>query len=611
VTRRAGAAARLAFAAAPRTTAGLLGLAVVEGMLPAAAAWCLKLLLDELARDAGAEPGRVAAAAAGLAAAGLLLGVRQSVDAYLTARLRRAVQLAVQDRLFRRVNADLGLARFEDPGRLDRLRLAEDAGQRTPEELVGAAVNLVRSTVAAVGLLAVLAAIWPPIVLLLVASAVPTVRLQAALSRRRAALAGTMMPMIRRQAFFSQLLTDARAAKEVRLFGLGGWLHDRLLGKLRQAHAAEAAVDARALRTEAALDLLGAAVAATGIAVAAYQALRGVFTIGDVSVFLTALGSAHVSIGGAVSAGAMAYQGLLLFGHYQDLVDEPEPDGDGRGGGDGGPVRRRPAARPLRAGIELSGVWFRYREDLPWVLRGVDLTIPAGATVGLVGHNGAGKSTLVKLLCRLYEPVSGTIRWDGVDLREFDPAALRARIGAVFQDFMEYDLTAAENIGVGRLAAVDDLGAIRAAARTARVDDTLAALPAGYQTLLSRVFDPDAEDQPSSLISGGQWQRIALARAFLRPDADLMILDEPSAGLDADAEAEVSRGVRELRAGRTSLLISHRLNTLRDADAIHVLAAGRVRESGRHQELLAAGQIYARLFTRQSAGYREEPAAAG
>jgi ATP-binding cassette subfamily B protein len=238
----------------------------------------------------------------------------------------------------------------------------------------------------------------------------------------------------------------------------------------------------------------------------------------------------------------------------------------------------------------------------------VDLSIPAGQAVALVGRNGAGKSTLVKLLCRLYDPTHGAITWDGVDLRELDLAALRERIGAVFQDYVEYELSAAENIGLGDLSVFDDRGRIEAAARRAGLHDALVALPNGYDTLLTRMFFDHADrDDPETgvLLSGGQGQRLALARAFLRDRRDLLILDEPSAGLDAAAEAEIHNQLREHRAGRTSLLISHRLNTVRDAGAIIVLGDGQVVERGDHASLLAAGGEYAQLFRLQARGYAD------
>lgn len=189
--------------------------------------------------------------------------------------------------------------------------------------------------------------------------------------------------------------------------------------------------------------------------------------------------------------------------------------------------------------------------------------------------------------------------------RRLDPQALRSRIGAVFQDYMSYDLTATENVGVGRLAALDDPEAVTAAAPAAGMHDALNALPAGYRTLLSRTFEPEDGAGSAGLLSGGQWQRVALARAFLRRHADLMILDEPSSGLDAEAEHELHERTRTLRAGRTSLLISHRLGALRDADLIHVLDRGRVVESGRHADLVRGRGPYARLFALQAAGYRD------
>ena len=257
---------------------------------------------------------------------------------------------------------------------------------------------------------------------------------------------------------------------------------------------------------------------------------------------------------------------------------------------------------------------FRYAPDQPWVLRGVDLVLPRGCAVALVGLNGAGKSTLVKLLCRFYDPTRGAVLWDGIDVRELPVEQLRERIGVLFQDFMQYDLSAAENIGVGDVATLGDREPVVAAARRAGAHETLAALPRGYDTLLSRLFfdETDRNDPETGvLLSGGQWQRVALARTLLRDRRDLLILDEPSSGLDAEAEHEVHRQLREHREGRTSVLISHRLGAVRDADRIVVLAGGRVVEQGRHEELLAEDRTYARLFRLQADGYRpvDEPVA--
>nr|WP_230416198.1 ABC transporter ATP-binding protein [Micromonospora tarapacensis] len=275
--------------------------------------------------------------------------------------------------------------------------------------------------------------------------------------------------------------------------------------------------------------------------------------------------------------------------------------------GDDLPPARRPAQLlPLRQGIEVRDVWFRYHDDHPWILRGVSLTISQGQAVALVGLNGAGKSTLVKLLCRFYDPSHGVIRWDGVDIRDLDPAQLRRRMGVLFQDFVSYDLSAAENIGVGDVDAIADRRRVEEAAGAAGIHTNVAALPRGYDTLLSRLFYLEEEkDDPDTgvVLSGGQWQRLALGRTFMRDTRDLLILDEPSAGLDAKAEHEIHQRLRTHRAGRTSLLISHRLGTVRDADMIVVLDGGLVAEQGSHDELIALGGRYAQLFRTQASGY--------
>jgi ATP-binding cassette, subfamily B, bacterial len=394
-----------------------------------------------------------------------------------------------------------------------------------------------------------------------------------------------------------------QAVKEVRLFGLGAFLRTRMLRELDAVQDANRRMDRRELRAQGLLGLLGALVAGAGLVWAINAARGGKLSVGDVSVFVAAVAGTQSALATIVRDIADGHHSLLMFDHYQAVL----------GAGPDLPVPATQAAVcRLEQGIELRDVWFRYSDEQPWVLRGVNLTIPRGAAVALVGLNGAGKTTLVKLLCRFYDPLLGSIRWDGVDLRDLSVEQLRRRIGAVFQDFMAYDLTARENIGLGDLAALDDRDRVAAAARRARIDGAIERLPNGYDTLLTRIFFGEADrDDPETgaFLSGGQWQRIALARAFLREDPDLLILDEPSSGLDAEAEHDIHARLRRYRAGRTSVLISHRLSAVRDADLIVALDDGEVVEQGTHQDLLAAGGHYARLFDLQARGYRAEDSA--
>jgi ATP-binding cassette subfamily B protein len=262
------------------------------------------------------------------------------------------------------------------------------------------------------------------------------------------------------------------------------------------------------------------------------------------------------------------------------------------------------AAPASFARIAVRDVTFTYPAATTPALRDVSLQITAGQVIALVGENGSGKTTLAKLLSRLYLPDRGTISWDGVDTAGMDAAGLHRRIAVIFQDFARYDLTARENIGLGAVEHIDDEAAIQAAAVHAGADHYLAALPHGYETILSPEYDGGRD------LSVGQWQRVALARAFIR-DAPLIILDEPTASLDPRAEHDLFRRIRSLYKGRTVLLISHRYNTVRDADHIYVLAGGRIIEHGSHDELMAGRGTYAELFTLQAAAYTDQPSPNG
>ncbi|MBB4928078.1 ABC transporter ATP-binding protein [Kitasatospora kifunensis] len=611
------AAIRLVHRAAPVGLITWLLLTVAAAALPVAAAWILRTLLDRLVAGAGGGAGAGAGGGIGagagtgagpgsagltalalpLVGCGVAVALVPQLLQYVQARLRRAVGLRAQLELHTAVDRFVGLRRFEDPRFLDRLRLAQQFGGSAPVDAAGSGIGLVGALVTLTGFLGTLTLLGPWMAAAVLASGIPVLCAEIALSRRRAAVAWAVGPVERRELFYSALLTNLRAAKEIRLFGVGRFLRERMLLERRTSDAAKQRMDRQELTVQAALALLSAVVAGAGLLWAVTAARSGRITIGDVTLLVAALPAVQAALAGLALELARAHQAVLMFRHFIAVTGAP-PDL---------PLPARPAGvPPLRHAVEFRDVWFRYGDRQPWVLKGVDLVIPAGQAVGLVGLNGAGKSTLVKLLCRFYDPTRGQILWDGTDLRELCPGELRRRIGATFQDYMEYDLTARENIALGDLTALADGPRVERAAELAGLHGQLARLPNGYDTLLSRIFfgEQDKEDAGTGLVlSGGQWQRLALARSLVRTDADLLILDEPSSGLDPEAEYAVHQRLRRHRAGRAGLLISHRLSTLRDADTVAVLEDGRITEAGSHQDLVRRDGSYARLFRLQASGY--------
>jgi ATP-binding cassette, subfamily B, bacterial len=612
IARRAGtlvvrsvAATRLVFAIDPIRSAIVLLGAVVLGAVPVAIGWLTKALIDAITDSAGL--GVLSGIAVGLIAATAVSQLAPTLLNLAESELSRRVAAATKEKLFTKVNGFTGLGYFEQPVFHDKLRLALEAGEYAPTQILRTLTGTVQRVITLAGFLVALWLIHPLITLLAVLAAVPQLIVELRLSKERFTLQSELSPAERKQLFYSMLQTQAAAAKEIRLFGLGRYFRDLMMVELATTHRGQRRMDRRVAVARVGLDLVSVLPFGVALVWVARAVSSGQLGAGDVVLFLAAL--AAVTAGTAELAVLVARfdELALTLGRFDELL-ALEPDLRT------GPGRDVPA---LRTGVELHDVWFRYREDLPWILRGVDLTIPAGASVAVVGPNGAGKSTLVKLLCRLYDPERGEIRWDGEDLRDLDPVSLRNRIGSVFQDFVSYDLSAKANIGLGDLPAMDDLDRIRTAADQVGLGATLDALPRGFDTALTRMFldeVPDDEladgDEPAdapggSYLSGGQWQRLAIARMLMRADRDLLLLDEPSSGLDARAEYELHRVVSEVTRGRTRLLVSHRLNAVRDADLIVVVDQGEIVEQGNHHALIAANGLYAELFRLQSTGYAE------
>ncbi|MFI5753668.1 ABC transporter ATP-binding protein [Streptomyces sp. NPDC051569] len=595
--RRISLATRLCFSAASPMLSLHIGFAATNALLPVAAAWLTKLTLDEIVDGNGVRAAVTPGAA--LAVLGLVKGVVPHASTRVRSRMERQVGLHAQRNLFEAVERIVGLGPFENPAFLDRLRLAKQAGGRSPLQVVDGFIGIAQSVVAMTAFVASLAVMAPELSVFVMGFGIPVVIAEVLLARKRTGMLWSISPTERREFFYDQLLSNVDAAKEIRLYALGRFLRNRMLDDRRRINTAREKMDRHTFRIQAGLGLMAALVAGAGFLWAVQAAGSGILTVGDVTMLVAAIAAVQAGLAQFAMQTATAHEALVMFAHYE-AVTKAERDL---------PLAVGPRKiEPLRGEIELRDVWFRYSDNDPWVLRGVNLRIEAGKSVALVGLNGAGKSTLVKLLCRFYDPTRGKILWDGIDVRDLDVEEFRDRLGAVFQDFMHYDMTAAENVAMGDLSALGNSSRVQEAAGHAGIHKKLMSLPRAYETLLSRIFFLESEkgnEESGVLLSGGEWQRVALARIFLRSDRDFFILDEPTSGLDPEAEYEIHAALSQLRTGRTSLIISHRLGTVRHADQIVVLADGGIVELGSHDDLMEADGDYARLFGTQAAGYVE------
>ena len=592
---------KLIWRTSPGLTAANLLLRLLRALLPVATLYVGKLIIDEvisLAGTAGAPGslrgwldsglldhlGWLLAAEFSLAVLSDVLGRTVSlVDTLLGEKLTNTTSVRLMEHA-----ATLDLEDFEDSeiqDRLERARRQTTGRMGLMSQLFGQAQDVVTIVSFAAGL--VVYAPW--LIALLILALVPAFLGEAHFNAQSYSLNYARTPQRRELDYVRQTGASVETAKEVKIFGLNAFLIARYRALAEAIYAENRRLAARRAGWGGVLTALGTLGYYVAYAFIAWRTLQGVFSIGDLTFLAGSFRRLRNLLEGLlIGFSQVAGQALYLDDLFSFFEIEPEIVS---------PENPRPFPVPIREGFVFEGVGFRYPGAERWAVRNLSFTLHAGEVLALVGENGAGKTTLVKLLARLYDPDEGRILLDGHDLREYDLEALRANIGVIFQDFVRYHLTAAENIAVGRIDAREDRARIAAAAQQSLADEVIRKLPEGYDQIIGKRFRTGVD------LSGGEWQKIAIARAYMR-DAQLLILDEPTAALDARAEFEVFQRFKELSEGKTAVLISHRFSSVRMADRILVLAEGEIEAMGTHQELLAQGGRYAELFELQATGYR-------
>ena len=571
-------------------TAGVV-LRLLVALLPLALLAITRLIIDAIVHTVQTPTHPVqphfwwlVAAEFSLAVLGSLLSrTIDFMDALLADKYTRHVSIRVMKHA-----ADLDLIAYEDPVFYDRLERARvQATDRLG--MIQQIGSLIQQMVTAISLSIYIIAYSPWLLLLLVAGVLP-----AFLGESHFAFLGYAKNFrqtpIRRQLDYLRVLGGSKeAAKELKLFGLKSFLSERFTRLWDQIYEENVDLSRRRLIAGALLSIVGTVGYYSAYVYVIWRALIGAISIGT----LTALTGAIVQVSGniqqifstlsGIADQALFLTDLLAFFEMQPTI-RSKPNA-------------LPAPRPITRGFEFRNVSFSYPGTSRLVLDRLNFQLRPGERVALIGENGQGKTTIVKLITRLYDPTEGQILLDGVDLREYDLEDLYREIGVIFQDFMRYELTARENIAVGKIEQVGDLHLLQNAAFKSLAHEVVEKLPSRYEQMLGRRFEGGVD------LSGGEWQKLALARAYLR-DAQLLILDEPTASLDARSECEVFQRFSELTAGKMALFISHRFSTVRMADRIVVLENGRIAEEGSHNELASLGGRYAEMFEMQAASYR-------
>lgn len=578
----------------------MLGLALctlVAGVLPAVTAWVGQLIVDGVvaamdAQKADAAPPLgeslepvlwLVALEGGIIA--LMALAQRGLDAQkslLRARLGHRVNVMILQKA-----GTLSLAQFEDSELYDRLTRARREASTRPLGLVNKTFSLLQNAISLGSFGVLLVQFSPWALLILVVGALPVFVSEAKFSGEAFRLFRWRSPQSRMQMYLETVLAREDSIKEVKLFGLEGLFLERYRAIFNRLFSEERRLTLRREGWGFGLGLLGTLTFYAAYGWVVVETVAGALTLGQMTMYLMVFKQGQGALSASLTAISGMYEDNLYLSNLYEYLEQPV---DAEAG-------TATQGQTPGDGLRFEDVSFAYPGGRQ-VLHGISLHLTPGQSLALVGENGSGKTTLIKLLTRLYSPTAGRIVLDGTDLRDWDAVALRERVGVIFQDFVRYQLPVGENLGVGDTHAFDDEARWEHAARHGMADDFIRDMPSGYHTQLGRWFKNGQE------LSGGQWQKIALSRAYMRENADILVLDEPTAAMDPAAEAEVFARFREHSRDKMTILISHRFSTVRSAEQILVVDAGRIIERGTHTALLEQNGRYAALFRLQARGYQ-------
>lgn len=586
-------ALRLVWQSSPRWTSARIVLMFVQGILPLLSLYLTKLIVDTVAASlTAADKGAAFHQVVILIALASLLTIATSLCNSLSEIVSTAQSQRVTDYMQGILHAksiEIDLEYYENPQYHNILQRAQQEAPYRPNQILNRLAQVGQNGISLVAMVGLLLSLHWGIAGILFVAAIPAVLVRVKYASVMYLWQRQSTPLERQAAYLGWLLTGDMFAKEVRLFNLGDFFSQQFSHLRRQIYKERLGIATRRSLANFAAQASAGILMFAAYAFIVYQTIFGILRLGDLVLYHQAFQRGQNALKGLLASLSGLYEDNLFLANLYEFLDLKPKVVES--------LDALPIPEPMQTGIVFDHVSFQYATTTRKALKDISLTIRPGETVALVGENGSGKTTLIKLLCRLYDPTSGSITIDGIDLHDFEIAALRRQISVIFQDYAKYHLTAQENIWLGNIELPSTIESVTAAACRSGADEVITSLPQGYDTILGKLFDRGEE------LSIGQWQKVALARAFLR-DSQVIVLDEPTSAMDPKAEYEVFQKFRQLIKDQIAILITHRLSTVKMADRIYVMAEGSIVESGTHEELMRLEGTYAHLFETQAQNYR-------